>query len=55
MPRSSADYVLSRVTQHNLQRNLQKAVTCAGLGVVHMRPSCELRPAAASARPGAIE
>ena len=51
-PRSAAACVLSGVTQHKLQSDLQMAATCAGLGSIQVRPSCEPRLAAASVRPG---
>ena len=40
--------------QHKLQRDLQMAATCAGLGGVQVRPGCELKLASTSARSGAI-
>ena len=45
--------VLPGATQHELQSDLQMAATCAGLGGAQVKPSCEPRPATASARPGA--
>ena len=53
--RSATNYVLSRVTQHKLQSDLQIAAIYAGLGGAQVRLSCESRPAAASVRPRASE
>ena len=45
--------VVSGVTQHKLQSNLQMAATCAGPGDGQARSSCAPRLAAAGVGPGA--
>ena len=50
-PKSDTTYVLSWINQQKLQSDLQMAATCAELGGVQERPSCEPRLAAASAGP----
>ena len=47
--------VLPGATQPDLLSNLQMAATCAGLGGAQARPSCEPKPAAATARSGATQ
>ena len=51
--RSVTSCVLTGVTWHKLLRDLKMAASCTGLGGVLERPSCKLRLAATSARPGA--
>ena len=53
--RSVTAYVLSGVTQHKLRSRLQMDAACAGLGDIHVRPSCEPRPDVVSAMPGATK
>ena len=50
---SATTYVLPGACQHELLSNLKMAATCAGLGSSKVKPNCEQRLAAASARPGA--
>ena len=45
--------VLPGSSGHDLQSDLQVATTCAGLGGAQVKPSCEPRLIADSARPGA--
>ena len=49
---SATACVLSGITQHKLQNDLQMAATCARFGGGQARLSSEPRPAAASARTG---
>ena len=51
-PSSAATCVLPGATQRELQSDLHVAATCAGLGGVRERPSCESRLVAASVGPG---
>ena len=46
--------VFCPIAQHELQSNLQMPATCAGLRHSQVKPSCEPRLAAASARLGTI-
>ena len=51
-PLSAVTCVLPGTTQHKLQKNLQLSATGAQLEGPQARPTCDPRPAAATAGPG---
>lgn len=50
----SYHFIPPRATRHELQRNLQLATPCAGLGYAQVRPRCKARLAAVIAEAGDI-
>ena len=53
-PKSATTCALSRATWHELQSDLQIAVSSPGLSGAQVRPSCEPRPVTTSVNVGLI-